>query len=345
MKVHSKQDIPTYGFCYIHYTYILVVYYVCLVIDSSTEHPKFELENMGGGSLLYPNSVLQLPSFSSFSTPKFRHPILSLKGIALFLFNLAEIADNKPSILSIRADGNNRRDRPQKSSSLGRAPKGEAPDDSDPQSRDGRSTMSSNKEEILALFKRIQSSISKGDSVNSKKRNPKAAAAEDKPSAESIFEVLRQSRTRGKEKALGKKRDKLLRSRKDSLKKEERVENALPKEEERVENSSLKEEERVENSSLKKEEIVENSSAMGLKSTRPPSNFTRRSPIPPLSNPRDNLELKSETSPKTDNDNKQQLKKFEEMKLAELKEVAKSKGIKGYSKLKKSELVELLIRS
>uniref|UniRef100_A0A3Q7F3B7 Rho termination factor-like N-terminal domain-containing protein n=2 Tax=Solanum lycopersicum TaxID=4081 RepID=A0A3Q7F3B7_SOLLC len=35
--------------------------------------------------------------------------------------------------------------------------------------------------------------------------------------------------------------------------------------------------------------------------------------------------------------------KIEEMKLPQLKELAKSRGLKGYSKLKKSELVELLI--
>lgn len=33
---------------------------------------------------------------------------------------------------------------------------------------------------------------------------------------------------------------------------------------------------------------------------------------------------------------------IETMKLAELKEVAKNKGLKGYSKLKKSEILELL---
>lgn len=114
------------------------------------------------------------------------------------------------------------------------------------------------------------------------------------------------------------------------------------------------------NDSWKKEDRAEQLST-GLKSTRPPSSFTRRSPIPTLSTtdeeiqsgieklpetpspsfPRDEIELNSEELPAND----EQSLKLEEMKLTELKEVAKSKGIKGYSKLKKSELVELLIRS
>ncbi|KAL0398445.1 UNVERIFIED_CONTAM: hypothetical protein Sradi_2187800 [Sesamum radiatum] len=261
---------------------------------------------MGGGSVLYPHSLLHLPSFSASTRPKFGVPIFPVKEIA-----------NRFSVLSIRADGN--RERSQKNSSPGRAPKADARED-DPESFDGRS--SPNKEEILALFKRIQSSISKGEKRNSK-------VAEDKPSAESILEVLHQSRTRGKAKSLGKKGGKLPSVRKESLNKEERM---------------------------------EHSSTMGLRSTRPPSSFTRRSPIPTLSSQRDENQRKSETSPETVKRDETQLKnetlletdddndqppevKFEEMKLAELKEVAKSKGIRGYSKLKKSELVELLISS
>ncbi|KAL0352955.1 UNVERIFIED_CONTAM: Receptor-like protein 51 [Sesamum angustifolium] len=168
----------------------------------------------------------------------------------------------------------------------GRAPKADAQEDS-PQSFDGRS--SPNKEEILALFKRIQSSISKGEKRNSK-------VAEDNPSAESILEVLHQSRTRKSQycgflqslvffvglnlslcsltaKSLGKKGGKLPSVRKESLNKEERV---------------------------------EHSSTMGLRSTRPPSSFTRRSPIPTLSSQRDEIQQKV----------KHHLKQSKEMKLS-----------------------------
>lgn len=78
-----------------------------------------------------------------------------------------------------------------------------------------------------------------------------------------------------------------------------------------------------------------------LKSARPPSNFVKRSPIPSPTNPRGKaVKLKNEVSVRTTSFN--ELPKVEEMKVTELKELAKSRGIKGYSKMKKSELVELL---
>lgn len=65
-----------------------------------------------------------------------------------------------------------------------------------------------------------------------------------------------------------------------------------------------------------------------------------------MSSSRDEFELKSELleeSEPLEETREHELKKLEDMKLTELKEIAKSKGIKGYSKLKKGELVELLI--
>lgn len=108
---------------------------------------------------------------------------------------------------------------------------------------------------------------------------------------------------------------------------------------------------------LKKEES-EGEGAPRL-STRPPSRFTRRSPIGSLSSPREELPSENERTPATptlsiprdetddeeEDDSNQQAMNFAEMKLPQLKEVAKSKGIKGYSKLKKSELLDLLIKS
>lgn len=101
-------------------------------------------------------------------------------------------AADRPFISTIKADGNRERP-PHKNSS---PPKAEGHEDT-PQPSDARSSLSPNKQEILALFKRIQSSISKGDNLNPKKRNSKAAE-DNKPSAESILEVLHHSRTRGK---------------------------------------------------------------------------------------------------------------------------------------------------
>ncbi|MCE3049708.1 hypothetical protein HAX54_045561 [Datura stramonium] len=100
------------------------------------------------------------------------------------LFNLAEIAyglsvstnvDCHCSTLStIRADGSRRR-RSSKDATLGKTSKGgELTIQSSP---DSKSPL--NQEEIISLFKRIQSSISKGDSTSSKKRSTKSS--EGKP--------------------------------------------------------------------------------------------------------------------------------------------------------------------
>jgi len=80
-----------------------------------------------------------------------------------------------------------------------------------------------------------------------------------------------------------------------------------------------------------------------VKLTRPPSNFTKKSPIPSPSTSRENTtELNSEASAGKASNHKLELPRVEKMKLTELKELAKSRGIKGYSKLKKGELLELL---
>lgn len=91
----------------------------------------------------------------------------------------------------------------------------------------------------------------------------------------------------------------------------------------------------------KDEGISDKQYVVDLKSTRPRSNFVKRSPIPSPTTPRVKaIKLKNEVLVKTSSFD--QLPKVEEMKVTELKELAKSRGIKGYSKMKKSELVELL---
>ncbi|KAL8140515.1 hypothetical protein V2J09_006536, partial [Rumex salicifolius] len=78
-----------------------------------------------------------------------------------------------------------------------------------------------------------------------------------------------------------------------------------------------------------------------LKAMRPPSSFMKKSPISSLSTEGiKSIELTAvELSEGGVEEEPLQLGK---MKLTELKEVAKARGIKGYSKLKKSELVDLL---
>lgn len=84
------------------------------------------------------------------------------------------------------------------------------------------------------------------------------------------------------------------------------------------------------------QQIQEDPSVAEFKLTRPPSKFVKRSPIPSQSIRRVQvLELNNGASPSAAG-------RIEEMKLPELKELAKTRGIKGYSKLKKSELVQLL---
>lgn len=88
--------------------------------------------------------------------------------------------------------------------------------------------------------------------------------------------------------------------------------------------------------------IQRNPPVTDFKLTRPPSKFVKISPIPSLTAPRGkSIELSSEALPIT-NGTETDLLKPEEMKLPELKKLAKSRGIRGYSKLKKSELVNLL---
>ncbi|KAL1555968.1 SAP-like protein BP-73 isoform X1 [Salvia divinorum] len=265
-----------------------------------------------GGCLLNPHSVLQSPSLSAFAPLRFRQSYFSIK----------EISD-RSLVLSIRADDGKKGRHNKKNPYSGKAPKTEGADDGAQSS-----SLSPNKEEILALFKRIQSSISKGETLNPKKRTPKTTEDKLSPSpstsAESILDVLHQSRTQRtqqKGKSVAKKGDKFLDTQKDSLKEKE------------------------------------SAAAAEHVSTRPPSSFTRRSPIRSLSSPREQVqspaiaiprretELTNQTSQPIDAASDHQAIKLAEMKLPELKEVAKSKGIKGYSKLKKSELVELLSKS
>lgn len=96
----------------------------------------------------------------------------------------------------------------------------------------------------------------------------------------------------------------------------------------------------------REEQMQSNPPVAEFKLTRPPSKFVKRSPIPHPSTPRSQfLELDNGATPSaTGRSGAEELDlvRVEEMKLPELKELAKSRGMRGYPKLKKRELVKLL---
>ncbi|XP_011039397.1 PREDICTED: SAP-like protein BP-73 [Populus euphratica] len=210
------------------------------------------------------------------------------------------------SVSSIKSDGSSKGRPPRKSSAPGRTEKED--EDSKSQSSDRKQPMSSNQAEIMALFRRIQSSISKGESTATKKK--KASRSEENSPTNSILEVLRHSTKDAKGPSTVREGNKVL-TQKRSASKDQK---------------------------MQAEHALED-----VKLTRPPSNFTKKSPIPSPSTPRENTtELNSEASEGKASNHKLELPGVEKMKLTELKELAKSRGIKGYSKLKKGELLELL---
>ncbi|KAG7962553.1 hypothetical protein I3843_09G071400 [Carya illinoinensis] len=250
----------------------------------------------------------------------------------LILLNLAEIADG-PSLFHsqkdfpfstvscIRSDGNRRRGPPRRSSASRRINEDE--NETPQSSSNGKKSNASDQEEIIALFRRIQSSISKGESVSTKKTN--SNESKDKPSPDLILEALRKSRKQIKDKPSNKEGKKVLTGKRGVPQKEEVVENSPPV-------AGLKPT-RPPSKFVKRSPIP----------SRPPSKFVKRSPIPSPSTPRGRmLELNNEASQARAGGNELKFQRIEEMKLTELKELAKSRGIKGYSKLKKSELLELL---
>lgn len=94
--------------------------------------------------------------------------------------------DPRLTLLCIGSDGN-RRGRPQGSSDSDATTKKEVHKKSPARKRSN----SPNQEDIIALFRRIQSSISKEVSVDAEEKT--SNAAEDESSAQSILRVLRGS--------------------------------------------------------------------------------------------------------------------------------------------------------
>lgn len=111
---------------------------------------------------------------------------------------MAEIADGAPrlaynqrdlpqlSVSSIRSEGKGRGLPPRKNTASDRSTE-------ENKTSDGESSVPSNQEEIIALFRRIQSSISKEGSVSTKSSSNNAKV---KQSLESVVNVLRKSPAR-----------------------------------------------------------------------------------------------------------------------------------------------------
>ncbi|PIA42123.1 hypothetical protein AQUCO_02100170v1 [Aquilegia coerulea] len=252
----------------------------------------------GLGFLSFPSQGL-----SSFTTHFSKSSNLGLS----FIFPRKEITDNapcltfrpvRPTVWSIRCEGN-RIGRRRRSTASEGIQKGNIPESSD-----SESSKSAGQEDIIALFRQIQFSIAK-DGGSTKIRKRRSNNHKERKTAESVLDVLRQSRKQIQE-----------------------------------ENKVVPKRHGVPNT---KGETKDSSLPTDFMLTRPPSKFVKKSPIRrPSTLEEDVDEVVSEESEAAIVSEEPQLHKIEEMKVSELKELAKSRGIKGYSKLKKGELVELL---
>ncbi|CAL0301308.1 unnamed protein product [Lupinus luteus] len=176
------------------------------------------------------------------------------------------------------------------------------------QTFDGKKSKSSEQQEIIALFKRIRSSISKGVTQKTGKKSSKAN--NDKSLTESILDILGDSKkVKGKTSSRAKEQDLTKRI----------------------------------GLTIKQKEVKDDSHVSDFKLIRPPSNFVKKSPITSLSTPRGmGIGLHNDPLPAIMGGKQAQSERLEELKVAELKELAKSRGVKGFSKLKKGELIKTL---
>ncbi|XP_009388698.2 SAP-like protein BP-73 isoform X1 [Musa acuminata AAA Group] len=237
-------------------------------------------------ALLFPNGSLRSPT-AFFPPPlKLGHP-RSIYGAEItdaVLHNASQSGTSRFPILSIRYEGNGG-GRPRKDTSPNKTRK-EVDRLKDPPTSNVESSNAASQDEIIALFKRIQTSISKGRPATPRRRNLKSQ-------------------------------------------KEKKTGEPIPKD-------------------FKQEQVRE--------VARPVSKFVKKSPIPSPSLVQDDKEvaeeqLQSVMSNKVADKQQQQalttdresnVQNLDELKLPELKELAKRRGIKGYSKLKKGEVLQLL---
>ncbi|KAG1330224.1 putative 60S ribosomal protein L11 [Cocos nucifera] len=236
-------------------------------------------------AVLSPNGGLRMPF--TFPLLKFGHA-KSIRG--------KEIADGtlhfasqegllQPSVSIITSEGN-RRGHPRRNASADRAAKGgDRLKDSSTTSDD--TSKSSSQEKVMALFKRIQTSISKGGSAHSKRRSP--SNPKEKQTTESVlgsqWKYVKQKQARDK-----------VPSPDDIL-------------------SSV-------------DETTDDAVTSGkFKMSRPVTNFVKRSPIPPPSLTLESIQkVFEEPLPVVAAEEKLELQKLDEMKLPELKELARKSG-------------------
>ncbi|XP_077227742.1 rho termination factor isoform X2 [Tasmannia lanceolata] len=259
-------------------------------------------------TLLFPNCGLRLPTSSAFKTLLGKSIFANQHGTLLFQLRRDL---NQSFVSSIRCEENRRRRFPRRNTASGRASKGE--EEKAHKLSVGESSNSSNQEEIIALFRRIETSITKEGSAGLDAKKRRSNNAKEKQSVEAVLEVVRQqpSRKQGRGKGASQGDDKTLCQNRGAPKKESSIENGSPKGD--------------------------------LKLSRPPSNFVKRSPIPLPSMPKEKFgEAIEELSPTEIAEKGLDLQRLDVLKLPELKDLAKSRGVKGYSKLKKGELLELL---
>lgn len=231
-----------------------------------------------------------------------RRPTFASKDIA----DVYPIKSIKLSVTNNRPDGNGGNRPPRRNSAPGKTRKNEVSSrktEAHKNEEDLKESKYNNQEEIIALFRKIQTSIAKESASSNDEESCK-----DEHGAESILETLRESRKQVKGKTSKKVGAKALRSKGTSEGKE--MHDTSPP-------------------------------VADFKLVRPPSKFVKRSPIPSPQRGRGS-HLRVDASQAIAESRELKVPSIENMKLTELKALAKSRGIKGYSKLKKNELIELL---
>ncbi|KAK8984588.1 hypothetical protein V6N11_047809 [Hibiscus sabdariffa] len=286
----------------------------------------------------------QSPSHFVYYSFPFNRQVLKLRNPVL---SLTEIADKfKPSVSSIESDGNTKGSRCS-TYALGRM------NDASEESTNG------SREEIVALFRRIQSSISKAETQRA------SNSSNHKSTTESVMDVLHKSgknlqdtrpkkgakalRWRsgipkkrqgdGKKAAAASKEFDLSRPPSNFMKRTPIPHPTTPRIKTPEGNIESMTDEGSELTIIEK--LKAPAAMQDFNLSRLPSNFIKKSPIlhptaPRTKSPEGNIEAVS-TSEGSASAN------IEKLRLPELKELAKARGIKGYSKLKKSELLQLLI--